>query len=263
MMILCVSFGKGYAVNVYICIFNTEIAVRSIAGQDGCKGLDAIIKICQEKPADLLNMNMFEVLGSEKNYASFLLFCAQSVRPYSVYIDKVRCKEDIDNWITSDDDALCWVILQNSVERWNSEYALRNGKRTIESEYSVKGIMEIKLTKEEKHSLPPSLYTESKIDTKRKFCGWDETGIKAFREVKHANIQFRKDSMAETGIVWKGYNETALDTMVKELDKHSPSSKRKAASARNEMEKMKAQRLESLYSMKGLSRFSNIESVAL
>ena len=118
-------------------------------------------------------------------------------------------------------------------------------------------IMEIKLSKEEKHSLPPSLYTESKVDTKWKFCGGDETG----------NIQFRKEAMAETGIVWKGYNETALDTtMLKELDKHSPSSlskKRQTASARNDMEKMKAQRLESLYSMEGLSRFSNIESVEL
>ena len=258
-----VSFGKGTLLTFFICILNTEIAVRGIAGQDGCKGLDEIIKICRDKPDDLLNMNMFQVLGSEKAYASFLLFCAQSVRPYSVYIEKVRCKEDIDNWITSDDDALCWVILQNSVERWNSEYALRIGKRTMESEYSVKGIMEIKLTKEEKNSLPPSLYTESKTDTKRKFCGWDETGIRAFREIKCANIQFRKNSMAETSIVWRGYKNTALDTMVKELDKHSPSSKRKAASARNEREKTKAQRLESLYSMEGLSRFSNIESVEL
>ena len=109
----------------------SEIAVWSIDYyQEGSKGLDEVIKIYheEEKAADLLNMNMFEVLGSKRDYASFLLFCAQSVHPHSgVYNDKAPhwCqKESIEKWITSDDEqALCWIIqiLQNSVTRWNTE----------------------------------------------------------------------------------------------------------------------------------------------
>ena len=253
---------------LYYIMLTIELALCILPGDlQGCKDLDRIIAICQEdeESSELMETDMFTVLKSKEDYSSFLLLCAGAVRPSTVYADRVRNEASIETWITTDDEALCWVILQNSVRRWNKEYILRHHNKITNSANQMKGILEVKLTKEEKNSLPAAIYTERKVDTQRKLCGWNEEGITSFSDIKKSIEKFRVEAASETGEQWKEYSGMAIHVMMKRLEQTSPSllKKRKAAFESSRKQKDKAVRLDSLYHMKGLSKFSNINAVAL
>ena len=78
-LILPIRLFNIPALSFVLYMMTIELALRGIPGDSsqGCKDLDRIIAICQEdESSELMETDMFAVLKSKEDYASFLLLCA-------------------------------------------------------------------------------------------------------------------------------------------------------------------------------------------
>ena len=222
--------------------------------------------------------SMFEVLDDEKKYASFVTFCASCIVGSQRYKGCVsNSLEDSDstcaNWFTPDDEAMSWLILENSAKKWNKEYEVKKEKME-KGTRNYLGFQSIKLSREEKQDLPACKYTERRTNTdSKKLSGWDHIGVKRFKELKKEIIMFRYthtvDAKGKMNLVLdtKGektfsdeydlYGEEATEMMRAKLKLDSPDPKKRSLKV-VKMEQAKKKLIEDLYNDTELSIFSNV-----
>ena len=87
--------------------------------------------------------------------------------PQKTYVYMSSLSESsVDNWFTVDDEALCVVLLENSLTKWNEEFDHRLGLNIGDDKdrFSVK--LDLKSVK-----FSPTKYSTSKQDRDKKILG--------------------------------------------------------------------------------------------
>ena len=140
---------------------------------------------------DILNNDItfsYEDIVSDKEvYSSFLIMCCPCIMPQKTYVYMSSLVEsDVNEWFTVDDEALCIVLLENSLSRWNEEYLHRLSLQTPsgEDKFSVK--LDLKTV-----TFSPPRYSTSKQEEDKKNTGWTCDGINRFMEIKDDVVSFR------------------------------------------------------------------------
>ena len=222
--------------------------------------------------------SMFEVLNDEKKYASFVTFCASCIvgsQKYKRCVGSSLNDEDSNcaDWFTPDDEAMSWLILENSVKKWNREYEVKKEKMENGTRNYL-GFQSIRLSKEEKKELPACKYTERRTNTdSKKLSGWDHIGIKRFKELKREVTMFRYthtvDAKGKIKLVldssgektfsddYDDYAYAATEMMRNKLKVDSPDPKKRSHDM-YKMEQAKKKLIEDLYNDTELSIFSNV-----
>ena len=100
--------------------------------------------------------------GSKEIYASFVALCSDCVVHHSRFKNKGSSSRSVSEWFTVHDEALCMVILENCVYKWNSEYTLRRelNRDSNNNELHLDAVLHLKLDRAMKNSLPRTKYSE-------------------------------------------------------------------------------------------------------
>ena len=238
--------------------------------------------------------SIFEQLKTKELYASFVGMCAGCIVGYHRYKTSLRkyLSSDPDglchNWLTSDDEAMCWLMIENAVDKWNAEFTVRcnqvlQNTNTGTQGPNYGGFQATKLTKRDKEGLPMLKYTEKITENNRKkLCGWDHHGVDRFKTLKNEIDQFRyvhdtvrvknKDKLRKRVQMvngksvpvlrenYKPYSEHASDVMGQLLEIESPDVKGKKRVGRelSQHEQKRKKEIDAIYNDDNLSMFSNV-----
>ena len=240
---------------------------------------------------------VFQKLNTKEKYASFVGMCASCIMGYHRYRTALRKYIAMNksgaglchNWLTPDDEAMCWLMIENGLAKWNAEFEKRS-KQFQENESSSDnpnygGFQSTKLTKDQKRALPLLKYTEkTTMSGKKKLCAWTHDAINRFKKLKREIVLFRyehelvevEDSEVEqlkpkiemvngkSAYVltdkYKVYAEYATSVMSRSLEEESPvlSKKRKLGQDKSEHEQQLKREIDAVYNDDSLSMFSNI-----
>ena len=216
---------------------------------------------------------MFQVLIDKDKYASFVTFCASCIVGSQKYKGCLLSENSCAEWHTPDDEAMCWLILENGVKKWNKEFKLKKEKMNTGSRNYL-GFQSIKLTKEEKGTLPASKYTEKRTNSEsKKLSGWDHEGVTRFKDLKMEIIGFRYEhSVDSRGKVipqighdgkmtfskkYDEYAKEAMSIMKQKVEMDSPEMKKRSRDICSS-EQAKKKLHDELFNDTALSKFSNI-----
>lgn len=272
---LCILKFGIYQLNSTIVFLFKELFKRT--NDRGTEWSNEIMKIMENH--DIFNKDsMFAVLEDEKKYASFVTFCASCIVGSQKYKGCVSNGMDDDdsncaNWFTPDDEAMSWLILENSVKKWNREYQLKKEKME-KTTRNYLGFQSIKLSKDEKKSLPATKYTERRTSTdSKKLSGWDHIGVARFKDLKREIMKFRYttkvdvkgkvtivlDSNGEKCLTneYQDYAFEATKMMREKLKLDSPDPKKRSLEM-CKSEQTKKKLIHDLYCDPELSMFSNV-----
>jgi hypothetical protein len=229
-------------------------------------------------PSEFDEELMFDVLNDKKKYASFVTFCASCIVGSQKYKSSLlKSKEDPASscavWFTPDDEAMSWLILENSVAKWNEEYKLKKSKMESETQNYL-GFQAVKLLKSEKGNLPASKYIEKRLSINtKKLSGWDHLGVGRFKCLKMEVIKFRydheqraehlvpvlnKNGEKKISKKYEEYAKEATEMMRKKIEMESPDPKKRTSEMMCKSEQERKKVLDALYNDTALSIFSNV-----
>ena len=127
---------------------------------------DDFLKLLQTLANDV-TFTYEDLITDKEIYSSFLMMCGPCIMPQKTYVYMSSLSESsVDNWFTVDDEALCVVLLENSLTKWNEEFDHRLGLNIGDDKdrFSVK--LDLKSVK-----FSPTKYSTSKQDRDKKILG--------------------------------------------------------------------------------------------
>ena len=236
---------------------------------------------------------MFTKLTTKDKYASFLGMSASGIVGYHRYKTNLRKHIARDpkglchNWITPDDEAMCWLMIENGLEKWNVEFKLRCEKieQSDDSDGpNYGGFQSTRLTKIQRCNLPFLKYTEKTTDAgKKKLCAWDLKAVARFKKLKREVELFRYEHevirlnsrevkrplleevngkmVYKLTTKYKAYSVHATDVLARVLQEETPDSsttKKRMGQDMSEHEQKRKREIDEIYNDGALSMFSNV-----
>ena len=152
--------------------------------------------------------------GSKEIYASFVALCSDCVVHHSRFKNKASSSRSVSEWFTVHDEALCMVILENCVYKWNSEYTLRRelNRESNNNELHLDAVLHLKLDRAMKNSLPRTKYSE-RVEGEGTNRGWSLEGVERFMVIKTKVEETRQTEQQST---WMVYAADAIKTMFRQ-----------------------------------------------
>ena len=239
---------------------------------------------------------VFTKLTTKDAYASFVGMCASGIVGYHRYKTALRkylakgrdglCH----NWITPDDEAMCWLMIENGLGKWNAEFELRSSefdrRANDNSDFTnYGGFQSTKLTKVQRRDLPLLKYTEKTTESgKKKLCAWSHSAVTRFKKLKREIQMFRYEhdyvrvnnsgeeelrpvlekvngkNVYKLTRKYREYSEHATSVMSRLLQEDSPAStkKRRIGQDISEHEQKRKREIDAIYNDGSLSMFSNV-----
>ena len=244
------------------------------------------------KKSENFQGTIFQELKTKELYASFVGMCAGCIVGYHRYKTSLRKHLSHDpegqchKWLTPDDEAMCWLMIENGVDKWNAEFNVRCN-RILQNDAAqgpnYGGFQSTKLPKEDKDGLPMLKYTEKLTENgRKKLCGWDHMGVARFKTLKREIELFRYDhELVKIGprevlkpkvqemngkrvyvlqTEYKNYSEHATHVMAQLLEIESPDvkGKKRVGQELSSHEQKRKREIDAIYNDGSLSMFSNI-----
>ena len=157
---------------------------------DDSKKMEPIREFCKKVTSQETVFDMKAVHLNSDLYTSFLHLCAICVVPDQRFKHMIKDKKPLHEWFTVDDEALAMVILENSVLKWNKEFALKIVNPAT--------FFTVVLTKNQRRSLPTARFTEVR-DGNKLLTGWGSPGVGRFTELKQEVMNFRGCNYSTNG----------------------------------------------------------------
>ena len=245
------------------------------------------------KDSENFRGSIFQKLKTKELYASYVGMCAGCIVGYHRYKTALRkhLSQDPEGlchmWLTPDDEAMCWLMIENAVNKWNAEFTVRCNQ-VLQNDTGAQGpnyggFQSTRLTKQDKETLPMLKYTEKLTENgRKKLCGWDHIGVARFKTLKseielfrydHETVQIgskeelRKKIQVVNGknvVVlrdeYKEYSAHASDVMAELLEIESPDvkGKKRVGQALSQHEQKRKREIDAIFNDGSLSMFSNI-----